>query len=229
MAKLFLLRHFKSQWNFENRFTGWVDVPLIKENPKKIKEIAKQIFKFKISKIYSSPLFRNKQSVFEILKYTKKYPIFIHLDKGKMKDWGKFREINKNYLPVYISEKLNERYYGKLQGENKKEMMKKYGKENVHLWRRGFENRPPGGESLKDVYKNRTTPFYKKYILKDLKKGENILIVASHNSLRALAKYIEKMPDDKIIDFEISYGGLIKYDFDKLLNIKKKSTLFSAS
>jgi len=75
MAKLFLLRHFKSQWNFENRFTGWVDVPLIKENPKKIKEIAKQIFKFKINKIYSSPLFRNKQSVFEILKYTKKYPM----------------------------------------------------------------------------------------------------------------------------------------------------------
>jgi 2,3-bisphosphoglycerate-dependent phosphoglycerate mutase len=127
MSKLFLLRHFKSQWNLENRFTGWVDVPLVEENPKTIEKIAKQIFKFEIAKIYSSPLFRNEESVFKVLKYTKKYPIFIHLDKGKMRDWGKFREINKNYMPVYISENLNERCYGKLQGENKKEKMKEYG------------------------------------------------------------------------------------------------------
>ena len=221
MAKLFLLRHFKSQWNLENRFTGWVDVPLIKEDPKIIKDIAKKIFKFKIAKIYSSPLFRNEESVLRILRYTKKYPIFICLDKGKMRDWGKFKEINKNYVPVYISESLNERYYGRLQGENKKEMMEKYGEEKVHLWRRGFQNRPPGGESLEDVYKNRTTPFFKKYVLKDLKAGENILILASHNSLRALVKHIEKIADKKIINIEIAYGGLIRYEFDKLLKVKK--------
>lgn len=211
MAKLFLLRHFKSQWNLENRFTGWVDVPLIKENPNKIKEISREIFKNKIDAIYSSPLFRNQDSVVKILDYVPgKYPVFIHLDKGKMNKWGNFRGVNKNYIPVYVSENLNERYYGKLQGQNKKEIMKKYGADKVHLWRRGFKNSPPEGESLEQTYK-RTIPFFKKYIEKDLKKGKNVLIVASHNSLRALIKYLEKISDKDIINIEVDYGGLINY------------------
>ena len=115
MAKLFLFRHLKSQWNEENRFSGWVDVPLLKNADKKAKSLSKKIFKFKIDAIYSSPLFRNQESVASILKYQKKkYPIFIHLDKGKMKSWGNFTELHKNYYPVYISEDLNGRYYGKL-------------------------------------------------------------------------------------------------------------------
>jgi len=211
MAKLFLLRHFKSQWNLENRFTGWVDVPLIKENSNKIKAISREIFKNKIDAIYSSPLFRNQDSVVKILDYVPgKYPVFIHLDKGKMKKWGNFREVNKNYIPVYISENLNERYYGKLQGQNKKEIMEKYGADKVHLWRRSFKNAPPEGESLEQTYK-RTIPFFKKYIEKDLKKGKNVLIVASHNSLRALIKYLEKISDKDIINIEVDYGGLINY------------------
>jgi 2,3-bisphosphoglycerate-dependent phosphoglycerate mutase len=222
MAKLFLLRHFKSQWNLENRFTGWVDVPLIKEeNPKKIKKIAGNIFKSEINRIYSSPLFRNEETVSKILRYSQKYPIFIHLDKGRLRDWGKFKEINKNHVPVYISENLNERYYGRLQGENKKEKMKEYGEEKIRLWRRGFKDKPPGGESLKDVYQNRTTPFFRRYILKDLRKGRNVLIVASHNSLRALVKYIEKISDKEIINVEIDYGELIEYEFEGG-KIKKK-------
>jgi 2,3-bisphosphoglycerate-dependent phosphoglycerate mutase len=222
MPKLFLFRHFLSQWNLENRFSGWVDLPLAKNQSRKAKEIAKKIFKFKIDAIYSSPLFRNMHSVALILESAgKKYPIFIHLDKGKMKDWGNFKELNKNYIPVYISEKLNERYYGKLQGLNKKEMMKKYGFEKVRLWRRSFEIRPPGGESLKEVIK-RTTPFYKKYIEKDLKKRKNVLIVASHNSLRAIIKYIEKISNEDIINVEVPFAGLIQYEFDKSLRIRKK-------
>ncbi len=225
MAKLFLLRHFKSQWNLENRFTGWVDAPLLKENPRKIKAIAKKIFKSKIRAIYSSPLFRNEESVTKILEYLPgKYPIFIHLDKGKMKDWGYFEEINKNYMPVYISKNLNERYYGRLQGKNKKEMMEKYGEEKIHLWRRGFKNRPPGGENLEDTYK-RAIPFYKKYVEKDLKKGRNILVVASHNSLRALIKYIEKITDKDIVNIEVDYGGLIKYEINKSLKMNSKEIL----
>jgi len=225
MATLFLFRHLKSQWNLENRFSGWVDMPLAKNQSKKAKEIAKKIFRFKIDTIYSSPLFRNMHSVALILESIgKKYPIFIHLDKGKMKEWGSFKEINKNYIPVYISEKLNERYYGKLQGLNKKEMMKKYGFEKVRVWRRSFEIAPPGGESLKEVIK-RTTPFYKNYIEKDLKRGKNVLVVASHNPLRALIKYIEKISNEGIINVEVPFAGLIKYDFDKSLKIKKKKTL----
>jgi len=214
MAKLFLLRHFKSQWNLENRFTGWVDVPLMEGQDEKAKKMSKKIFKNKIDVIYSSPLFRNQDSVAKMLDYISKYPIFIHLDKGKMKRWASFKKINKKYIPVYISESLNERYYGKLQGENKKKMMKKYGKEKIHLWRRGFKNIPPGGENLKKTFR-RAVPFYRRYIKKDLKRGKNVLVVASHNSLRALIKHIEKISNKNIINVEIDYGALLKYEFNK--------------
>jgi 2,3-bisphosphoglycerate-dependent phosphoglycerate mutase len=222
MAKLILLRHFKSQWNLENRFTGWVDVPLAKNQGNKAKLISKKIFDSKIDVIYSSPLFRNQNSVVEILKYSNlKYPIFKYLDRGRMKTRGHFEEINKNYAPVYISENLNERYYGKLQGKDKAQMIKEYGEEKIHLWRRGFKNRPPFGESLEDTFK-RAVPFYRKYVERDLKKEKNVLIVASHNSLRALIKYIEKIPDEEIAKLEVSYGGLREYEFDRSLKLKNK-------
>jgi 2,3-bisphosphoglycerate-dependent phosphoglycerate mutase len=99
--------------------------------------------------------------------------------------------------------------------------MEKYGKEKVKLWRRSYKIAPPGGESLKDVVK-RTVPFYKRFIESDLKKGKNVLIVASHNSLRAIVKYVEKISDDDIINVEIPYAGLIEYDFDKSLKLRNK-------
>jgi len=225
MAKLFLFRHLKSQWNQENRFSGWVDVPLLKNANRKARELSRKIFKFRIDAIYSSPLFRNQQSVALILKYQrKKYPIFVHLDRGKMKKWGNFIELHKNYFPVYISESLNERYYGRLQGKNKKETIKKQGFQKVRLWRRSFNIPPPGGEKLKDVYK-RTTPFFRKYIEKDLKAGKNIVIVASHNPLRALIKYIENISDKDIINVEVPFAGLIKYEYDRALKMKSKKIL----
>lgn len=223
MSNLFLLRHFKSQWNLENRFTGWTDIPLIKDTSKIAKKQTKKIFENKIDIIYTSSLFRNMQTVAEIFKFLPdKYPIFIHLDDKKMKDWGKFKSFSKNELLVYVSSNLNERYYGNLQGLNKEETIKKYGEKKVHLWRRSYDIKPPKGESLKDVYE-RTTPFYKRYIEKDLRKGKNILLVASHNSLRALVKYIEKIPNEEIINLEIPFGGMIEYTFDKNLKIKNKS------
>jgi len=225
MAKLFLLRHLKSQWNQENRFSGWVDVPLLKNMNRKAGELARKIFKFKIDIIYSSPLFRNLQTTVLLFEYlNKKYPIFIHLDRGKMQEWGDFKEINKNYIPVNITEKLNERYYGRLQGKNKAKIIKKHGAEKVRLWRRSFRISPPGGEKLKDVFK-RAIPFYRKYIEKDLKSGKKVLIVSSHNPLRALIKYIEKIPDRDIINVEVPFAGLIEYDFDKSLKLKNKTIL----
>lgn len=225
MAKLFLLRHFKSQWNEENRFTGWVDVPILKGWENQAQKISKIIFKNNIEAVYSSPLIRNKASVLGVFNYNdEKYPIFIYLDKNKMKDWGNFKEINKNYIPVFLSERLNERYYGKLQGLNKSSTIKKYGESLVHLWRRSFKKRPPGGESLRSTMK-RALPIFKKYIKKELKKGNNVLVVASHNSLRALVKHIEKIKDKDISAIEIDYGGLIKYEFDKQLNLKKKEVI----
>jgi len=222
MPKLFLLRHLKSQWNKENRFAGWTDNPLAKSEFKKARSIAKKIFKFKIDKVYSSPLFRNMETVARIFDYSKrKYPFFIHLDGGKMQKWGNYTDISENDVPVYVTEKLNERYYGKLQGLNKKETMKKYGEKIVRLWRRSYDIAPPGGESLKNVIE-RTTPFYKKSIERDLKKGKNVLVVASHNALRAIIKYIEKISNKDIINVEVPFAGLIIYNFNKSLKIKNK-------
>ncbi len=224
MAKLFLLRHLQSQWNLENRFTGWTDVSLSKKGIKNVKKLASKISKLKIDVIYTSPLARNQETVSRILmEINKKYPIFLHFE-GKMKKWGNFKDLKNNYRPVYVSEKLNERYYGKLQGFNKAGVIKKYGSGEVHLWRRGFNQGPPGGEKLKDTFK-RTIPFFKKYIQKDLKKGRNVLIVASHNSLRALVKYIENISDKEIINLEIPVGTLIEYSLNKSLAIKSKKTL----
>lgn len=205
MAKLILLRHFKSQWNEENRFAGWVDVPLMKA------DFEIPILDFDV--VYTSPLIRNLHTVLKVFEKKDKYPIFRHF-KNKMKDWSHFEELNQNYIPVYVSEALNERYYGKLQGLNKEETMKKYGKEKVRLWRRSYNVTPPGGESFADVVK-RTTPFYKKYIETDLKKGENVLIVVSHNSARAIIKYVENISDEDIINVEVPFGGLLQYEFNK--------------
>lgn len=215
MAKLYLLRHLKSQWNGDNRFAGWVDNPLSKERILAAKEIAEKLVNEKIDVVYTSPLIRNTETVLKIFEsFKNKYPLFIHLDKGRMQKWGNFTDLNQNDVPTYVSENLNERYYGMLQGLNKKEVIGKYGKEKVHLWRRGYNERPPGGESLKDVYK-RAAPFFKKYVEKDLKKGKNVLVVASHNSLRALIKYIEKTSDEKIADIELPFGALMQYEFDE--------------
>lgn len=212
MAKLYLQRHLKSQWNVENRFAGWVDNPISEEGIKSSENIADQFVGFDMDVIFTSPLSRNQHTVLRILRLiNKKYPIFKHYD-GKMQKWGNF-EGEGNYVPVYVSEKLNERYYGKLQGLNKEEAKKTYGEEQVKLWRRSYDIRPPNGESLKDTF-NRTVPFYKKFIEPELKNGKNVLVVSSGNSLRSIVKYIENIPNDKIIEFEIPFGGLVKYEFD---------------
>jgi len=190
MAKLILLRHLKSQWNKENRFTGWIDIPLSEEGIESAQETAGKLASFKIDKVYTSPLIRNKETVSLIL------------DK-----------LNKKDLAVVIDKALDERNYGKLQGLNKEDSKKQFGAEQVHLWRRSWDVAPPEGESLKDVYQ-RTTPFFKKHIESDLKEGKNVLVVASHNSLRAIVKYLEKVSSEKIIDLEIPYAGILTYDFN---------------
>jgi len=189
MAKLILLRHLQSQWNKENRFTGWTDIPLSKEGIESAQETARKLAAFQIDKVYTSPLLRNKETVSLIL------------DNLKIKD-----------LPIMIDKAFDERNYGKLQGLNKDDAKKQFGAEQVHLWRRSWLESPPEGESLKDVFQ-RTIPFFKKYIESDLREGKNVLVVASHNSLRAIVKYVEKISDEKIIDLEIPYAGILAYDF----------------
>ncbi|MDP3990980.1 MAG: 2,3-diphosphoglycerate-dependent phosphoglycerate mutase [Candidatus Nealsonbacteria bacterium] len=193
MPNLLLLRHLQSQWNLENRFTGWTDVPLCQEGIDSAKKTAESLAGFKIDKVYTSPLIRNKETVSLILK-----------------------ELGKSNLPMVVNKALDERNYGQLQGLNKDEVKKQFGQEKVHLWRRSWDETPPGGESLKDV-SERTIPFYIKYIENDLKEGKNILVVASHNSLRTIIKHIEKISNKDIINIEVAYGELRVYEFDKSL------------
>ncbi len=221
MAKLFLLRHFKSQWNKDNRFAGWVDNPLTKESTFDAKIVADKLSGEQIDAVFTSPLVRNEETVLRIFDNIKdRYPLFLHLDGGRMQKWGNFEDISENDLPVYVSENLNERYYGKLQGLNKDEVIAKHGEKEIHLERRGFNERPPGGESLKDVYK-RAVPFFKKYVIKDLASGKNALLVASHNSLRAIVKYIENISDKDIENLELPFGALVIYEFKDNIFLKQ--------
>jgi 2,3-bisphosphoglycerate-dependent phosphoglycerate mutase len=212
MAKLYLQRHLKSQWNVENRFAGWVDNPLSEEGIQQGEQAAAKLKGENFDIIYTSPLSRNKQTVLRILRLLAgKYPIFQYCD-GKMKDWGNF-EGPQNHIPVIVAQELNERYYGKLQGLNKEEAKKTFGEGQVHLWRRSYDIAPPEGESLKDTF-NRVIPFFEKNIENDLREGKNVLIVSSGNALRSIVKKIENISDEEIIDFEIDFGATIKYEFD---------------
>jgi len=190
MAKLYLQRHLQSQWNKDNKFTGWEDVSLSEDGINSAQDAAQKLSGEKIDEVFTSPLIRNKETVSLILKI-----------------------LGQENLPVMIDKALDERNYGELQGMNKDEAAKKFGGEQVHLWRRSYNIAPPGGESLKDVCK-RVHPFYTKYIEKDLRAGKDVLVVASHNSLRAIVKYVENISDEKIIDLELPFGSLTKYEFD---------------
>jgi len=191
MAKLYLQRHLKSQWNKENRFTGWTDVPLSEEGIASAPKVAQLLSGTDIDLVYTSPLKRNKETVSLILK-----------------------NLGKENLTIIADKSLDERNYGEITGLNKDEVKKKFGEETVQIWRRSYDQAPPGGESGKDVYE-RVVPFFKENIEKNLKEGKNVLVVASHNSLRAVIKYIENIPDEKFSEIEIPFGGMVRYEFDE--------------
>ncbi len=212
MALLVLLRHGQSIWNKKNLFTGWVDVPLSEEGIKEALNAGEKIKDLCFDIIYTSRLIRSIQTAMIAMSKTEcdRMPIIQH-ECGRMKDWA---IINNKFdiIPVYEIEELNERYYGKLQGRNKKQTAEEYGKEQVHIWRRSYATPPPEGESLKNNYE-RTIPFFKDTILKKLNENKNILISAHGNSLRAIVKHIENISDEDIPKFEIPTGVPMVYTF----------------
>ena len=213
MAKLFLLRHSKSNWNTQKRFAGWGNNPLSQEGRVQAKEISPIITREKIDVIYCNTLVRCLETVIRIFEdIPDKYPVFFYIDGGKMQTWGAYAQ-QPGDVPIYTSEKLNERFYGKLQGRPHEEVKKEVGDEQVQLWRRSYDQRPPGGESMKDTYK-RVMPFFNKHILRNLKEGKNVLVVASGNSLRSIVKYLENMPDKDTVSFELPFGALVTYQFE---------------
>ena len=222
--KLVLLRHGESVWNKENRFTGWTDVDLSEKGVKEAENAGKLLkdkgYTFDVS--FTSILKRANRTLEIVLK-----------------------EMNLN-IPVYYSYRLNERHYGALQGLNKDEMRKKFGDEQVHIWRRSYDVRPPElskdderypgndpkykdltpeelplTECLKDTLE-RVIPYYNNEIKKHLENKENVLVVAHGNSLRSIIKYIENISDEDIMNVEIPTGIPYVYELDDNLTIKEK-------
>ena len=191
MNKLILLRHGQSQWNLENKFTGWKNVPLTEKGEMEAKKAGELIKKNKIhiDFIFSSILERaNKTAEIAI------------------KEANLQNLINNNKLIMTKHEDLNERDYGDLVGLNKEETANKFGKEQVHIWRRSYDTPPPNGESLKDVVE-RVSPYFTKNIKPLLLQNKNILIAAHGNSLRAMMIELGMYKPEEISSIELPTGS----------------------
>lgn len=217
MMKVVLLRHGESTWNKENRFTGWTDVDL---SEKGIEEATR-----------AGNVLRDEGFVFDVA-YTSV------LKRAIRTLWITMDRMDRMWIPVYNSWRLNERHYGALQGLNKAEMAAKYGEEQVLIWRRSYDIPPPAleksderypgndlrykdldekdiplNESLKDTVA-RFLPYWHEVIAPSVKSGNRVLIAAHGNSLRALVKYLDNVPEDEIVKLNIPTGIPLVYELD---------------
>ncbi len=190
MARLVLLRHGESQWNLENRFTGWVDVPLTPKGIQEAKHAGGKLRGFTFDRAFTSVLERANET------------LRLALDV-----------IGQPTIPIEKNTALNERMYGDLQGLNKAETAKQYGEAQVKIWRRSYDVPPPGGESLKDTAE-RVLPYYEQTIKPYLLKGETILIAAHGNSLRALIMELEQLSREQVLELNIPTGAPLLYELD---------------
>lgn len=215
MKKLVLVRHGQSKWNLENKFTGWTDVELSEKGIEEAKEAGKVLkdlgYSFDIA--FTSVLKRANDTLYYILD-----------------------ELNENNIPIKYNYKLNERHYGALQGLNKKETALKYGDEQVHLWRRSADVRPPSltkddprypgndpkyrditniplTENLIDTIE-RVVEYWKSDIEPEIKNDKKVIIVAHGNSLRGLIKYLDNLSNEEVVNLEIETGNPIVYELD---------------
>lgn len=220
MYKIVLIRHGESEWNKKGLFTGWTDVDLTSLGIKQAKDAGKTLKskKYTFDLCFTSYLKRAIKTLDIVLE-----------------------EMDLMWVPVFKNWRLNERHYGNLQGLNKVQMAKKFGEEQVLLWRRSYDIRPPDikknnkynqlkeekykileepvfAESLKDVVA-RTVPFWKKNIIPALKSGKKILISASGNSLRSIVKYLDNLTNEEIVKLNLPYATPLVYELDK--NFKK--------
>ena len=206
---LTLIRHGQSQWNADNRFTGWVDVPLssqgIDEALKAGHELADQPF----DAVYTSTLMRAQHTAMLVMSQNtvSGIPIMQHPDNAQLQEHEGIHdaEAEQNRLPVYVDWRLNERYYGALQGLNKDAAREHYGEAQIHIWRRSYDVPPPEGESLAMTCE-RTLPCLHERILPDVQKGKNILVAAHGNSLRSIVMDLERISQDAILKLEIATG-----------------------
>ena len=190
-SKLVLVRHGQSEWNAKNLFTGWKDPKLtdlgIQEAIRAGELLETRNLNFDL--MFTSDLFRAQETGRLILE-----------------------QINQKDIEIIQDQSLNERNYGDLAGLNKDEAREKWGEEQVHIWRRSFDVPPPGGESLKNTAE-RVLPYFEREIMPKVKKGENILVAAHGNSLRALVMHLENISSEEIVKLEIATGDPLTYEY----------------
>lgn len=190
MPQLVLIRHGESQWNLENRFTGWVDVPLTLKGEEEARAAGEKLRAFQFDCAFTSVLIRAKNTLRIVLE-----------------------AIGQTAIPITEHQALNERMYGELQGLNKAETAKKYGDEQVKIWRRSFDVPPPGGESLKDTAA-RVLPYYESHIRPELLAKKTVLVVAHGNSLRSLVMHLEDLSREAVLELNIPTGAPLFYELD---------------
>lgn len=190
MAQLVLLRHGESQWNLENRFTGWVDVPLSPKGEQEARAAGEKLKGFRFDRAYTSVLKRAIDTLRIVLEIT-----------------------GQTNVPTEQDQALNERMYGDLQGLNKAETAQKYGDQQVKIWRRSYDVRPPGGESLKDTAE-RVLPYYEKRIKPEILAGKTLIVAAHGNSLRALVMTLDQLTKEQVLELNIPTGAPLLYEFD---------------
>ncbi len=191
MAQLILIRHGESQWNLENKFTGWVDVELTPKGIQEAKDAGGKLRPYRFDYAFTSGLKRAQETLRLILEVT-----------------------GQSDLPIERDVALNERMYGDLQGLNKAETVEKFGEAQVKIWRRSYDVQPPGGESLKDTAE-RVLPYYERRIHPEVLAGKTILIAAHGNSLRALVMQLEQLSKEEILEVNIPTGAPLLYDIDE--------------
>ena len=212
-ATLILIRHGRSLWNEQNRFTGWVDVPLMERGWQEAEAAGRALADYRFDAAYTSHLQRAICTMQVVLRANRggRTPIFIPAPDTVPRE---SYQPNDSEFPAYLHvTALAERHYGDLQGLNKDEVLAQYGEEQFVKWRRGYDTPPPNGESLKDTVA-RALPYFDAEIRPRLARGQTVLISAHGNSLRALTKELEGISDQDIIKLEIPTGVPIVYRLD---------------
>ncbi len=200
MPTLALVRHGQSLWNLQNRFTGWVDVPLTERGRGEARADGEALRGVGFDVAYTSALRRAQDTLDIVLEAA-------GLD-----------------VPVIRDAALNERDYGDLSGLDKAETAERYGAEQVHVWRRSFDVAPPGGESLQDTAA-RTLPFFERAILGDLRHGRDVLVVAHGNSNRSIVMRLDALGPDEVVALELATGVPLVYELDDTGDVLSKRVL----
>ncbi|XP_027331593.1 uncharacterized protein LOC113846985 [Abrus precatorius] len=227
-ASLILIRHGESLWNEKNLFTGCVDVPLSKKGIDEAIEAGKRISSIPVDVIFTSALIRAQMTAMLAMTQhrRRKVPIIMHDESQQARSWSQVysEDTKKQSIPVISAWQLNERMYGELQGLNKQETADRYGKEQVHEWRRSYDIPPPNGESL-EMCAQRAVAYFKDQIEPQLLSGKNVMIAAHGNSLRSIIMYLDKLTSQEVISLELSTGIPMLYIFKEGRFIRRGSPI----